>query len=87
MKINVTKKHVDNGKPCACSSCPIALAMQDMGFVVSVGTPTVTLQKVAYSRTNHVVMPREALMFIAGFDMGDKVEPFSFSLSAENFMF
>lgn len=79
MIINVTQKNINNGKPCSSGFCPIALALQDMGF---------TEVDVCYGSTSFKnesgmqLVETSPLMedFFHKFDEGLKVEPFSFQL-------
>lgn len=32
LRINVTQWHIDEGRQCSRNSCPLALALRDMGF-------------------------------------------------------
>lgn len=86
IKIEVTQKHIDNGKSEDCYSCPIALAVSEhlheyveahvmhgsVSFLPITGRDTVTK------------LPFEVRDFINEFDEGGEVEPFSFELFIPN---
>jgi hypothetical protein len=80
MLIEVTQDHIEKGKTRGCFDCPIALAMIDAGlrhpFVMN------TIVSTASSSCD-MDLPQEAVEFIAGFDTGGFVKPFSFELDLE----
>ncbi len=76
--VEVKDTHIKEGVKCACMSCPIALAIIDAtkakAHEVFVGGSYVDL----YGR--HRQLPDAARQFIADFDCGMPVIPFSFEL-------
>ncbi len=77
MKIDVTAEDIKQGVKGSAMSCPIALAVQrKRGYHgATVGYSTCG----AVGRGNWV-LPKVARDFIAGFDNGREVAPFSFNL-------
>lgn len=83
MTIHVTREHIRDGKKADCRCCPIALALE----------PFVTKQDDFYVNRLDVViapwrfrLPKVARNFIRRFDNDMGPKPFSFSMSAENFI-
>lgn len=81
MKIKVTKADIKNGKRKSASSCPIALAVKraTKQKLVVVDEEYIGFGKSSRSYTEYKI-PDKASVFIATFDDGDKVKPFSFAL-------
>lgn len=79
MRIEVTKEDIDLGtrrNPC---ECPVARAIvRAAGERCSVGAYTV-----GFERWRWALLPDDARDFIAAFDFGCSVSPFSFDLSVE----
>lgn len=72
--INVTEKHIKNGLAFEGGSCPVALALIDMGYNKRVGNTLIfNINMIADQ-----FLPRSACRFIRNFDDGKKVKPFSF---------
>ena len=80
MQIEVTQAHIDNGTPWEPGSCPIALAVNDMGYSNS----TVDRRSGEAQDREGVNfawdMPEEASKFTADFDSRKNVEPFIFGV-------
>jgi hypothetical protein len=77
--IKVTKGDIERGIPMNCSRCPIALAANRAGLVdASVSYRVLWTGKDGYSKRSAI--PRSALRFMAAFDKGRPVKPFSFRL-------
>lgn len=78
--VNVTEKHIAQGKPGLPEGCPIALALTDLGMCrVSVGYQTIYANPTAGSRRVSYKFPRKARLFAAYFDGHKPVEPFTFT--------
>jgi len=78
MRISVKQKHIDKGVRESSEFCPIALACKDGGINV----PIVNRMISGYFVNRYICVdvPQKACYFIAAFDKGRKVEPFSFEL-------
>jgi hypothetical protein len=90
MLIHVLQRHIDQGQPTLCRSCPLALAIDELqifpGLIVFVESGINNLlcgwlrfidNKVAVHQFS---LPFEASEFIYKFDSGIPVYPFSFEL-------
>src|SRR5256885_4584440 len=78
MIIEVTAEDIANGKKSSITDCPVALALHRAGF------PTATVG--AWSMMNGEgfdALPEGVSQFIARFDGGEPVEPFSFEVPWE----
>jgi hypothetical protein len=83
MRIEVTQEDIDRGIPFSHTSCPIACAVQRTfgqpcwvythRMAVFTGLPDVS----------RYALSGECVDFIARFDAGKKVEPFSFTVGEE----
>ncbi len=74
----VTQEHIDNGVRDNCFECPVALAiLTTTTEVVDVERSHIAIGERCYP------MPETARRFVAAFDLGEPVEPFSFSLEVE----
>lgn len=74
--INVTQEDIDAGLPIKCIQCPIALAAKRVfGHEVSVAATYIHDIKSGYYD-----LPRAAVDFVAAFDKGRTVTPFSFEV-------
>lgn len=74
MKVNVTRKHIDDGKREQATNCPIALAVKGMGHeIVHVGNTHVTIKDVGI-----YYLSERAKKFIHRFDRGKSVDPATF---------
>lgn len=80
MRIEVTQKDIDRGKPCDDSMCPIALAIKRQ---IRRRVVNVTRSRVNLAHGRIIGLPKEALVFIEWFDDGLPVQPFSFDLPLE----
>ena len=74
--VNVTEENIRNGRRLQGSSCPVALALQDMGFK----EPLVDSRIFWFSKQPNAIikLSRRAQRFIADFDSYRGVAPFSF---------
>ena len=78
MRVRVTKKNILDGKPNSISSCPIALALKQLGKR-NVGVD----YDVAKWSGREATLPAKAQRFIERFDRGDDpltLKPFTFNL-------
>lgn len=83
LTIDVTQADIDAGKRCSLTKCPVALAARravPQAECVTVSTaiqfwPPVQEYQKAY------LMPREVANFIALFDDGKTVQPFTFTIA------
>jgi hypothetical protein len=82
MRIEVTQEDIDNGTKGRCRLCPIALAVRR-----ATGSPdawvddTHIMWGASWGAWDGVAMtPRSAWSFMASFDSGQDVQPFSFEL-------
>ena len=77
MLVHITAKHIANGAVHS-RSCPIALALHDLGFLrASVGMATYSVDG-TYDGTG--LLPAVARVFVRDFVHGKPVEPFSVEL-------
>lgn len=79
--VEVNKKHIKKGKRDNATSCPVALALQDVGFrKVSVHSYGIAFKDFLTHPPSwrYVLAPRSVQRFTKRFDQGKKVEPFSF---------
>lgn len=78
MKINVTKKDIQNGKRCNGIKCPVALAIsRKINKKAEVGSVAI------YISGKPIMMPKKVRDFIGKFDSQNKAKPFSFNLEIE----
>lgn len=81
LTVSVTQKHIDRGRFCNCTCCPIALAIADAlpGADVSVGLHEVIMYTEPW---HHAYLPHEARQFINDFDQGGRgaAKPLTFKL-------
>lgn len=83
MRIEVTQEDIVNGLPGDCFRCAIALALfryTSLHFAVN----EIGLQ---VEGDDIVEFPSSAQQFVIDFDDGVPVQPFTFNLSAECFMY
>lgn len=94
IKINVTQEDINNARRFSCTHCPIALAVQRLGFHdVGVGEDDDRNQVIQSTnliltdgkeevKTIRANLPEEAIDFIVAFDSIDlqTVKPFSFEV-------
>lgn len=79
--IEVTQAHIDNGKPGSYASCPVALAMKEMGCE----EVDVDIGEIEYSfkgKKFYIFTPSEVRDFIKTYDNGGVVFPFNFMPSS-----
>lgn len=76
MVINVTQEHIDRGTKKECSKCPVALALKDAGFP----NAFVGVFSIWPFEMTRLDVSNEVEEFIAAFDCGSIVKPFSFNL-------
>lgn len=84
LKVEVTQQDIEKGEPHFCSSCPISLALtRAFGEPMSIGYGEIWYGGVMDSQSSRVCrqgFSKEVKEFIARFDNGIAVEPFSFEL-------
>ena len=77
MRIEVTQEDIDKGVKENCVKCPVALSLRRLfpgEWEVDVGDDAI------YAGGNWYTPPDEAQEFIAKFDAGEPVAPFSFDV-------
>jgi hypothetical protein len=81
MKVDITQKHIDNGKRFSSFMCPLALALEDAcpGRRFSVGPSTATIFELDGEEQTYRLPPK-AQEFVATFDRQLPVEPLGFEL-------
>lgn len=79
LKITVTQEDIEEGQARSCHRCPVALAMSR-----TIGRELVVYPHYAGTLGMDVVcfFPSEVEQFIADFDEGKPVKPFSFTVKA-----
>lgn len=80
-KIKVTQSNIDDGYEEESGSCPIALAMEDMGL----REPNVTGTEAWFYRNERcyiMKLPSLAKKFVYAFDNFDEVSPFEFEANS-----
>jgi hypothetical protein len=83
VKVEVTKAHIALARELKGTSlsieraCPVARAIADLGYTVDVCTHHV---RFVLGGGNERVMPQNAIDWIARYDAGERVGPFSFEL-------
>lgn len=80
--IEVTDDDIFDGIQSSCHNCPIALAASRINIarIISVNSTSMVVRN-TYSRNgDFIVLPIEAIDFIAAFDTNQEVEPFSFEI-------
>lgn len=81
VEVHVTQADIEAGVRQICTSCPVALAMtRAFGEPVRVGLVQFVLKASQRAFSEHV-LPDEVSNWIARFDLGRTVEPFSFCVS------
>lgn len=84
MKITVTQDHINNGKKVNPASCPIALAVKELGYsFVSVGNTKCHFGQVIDAGYRTFLLPEEAVEFVHAFDYNWPVNPFEFEMTTE----
>lgn len=89
-RIKVEQRHIDNGKPCRASFCPLALAISEAfggdRIAVSFGRVDWVYDEikdgaiVATRVSKSVRLPDVARIWYQDFDIGDEVRPIEFDL-------
>jgi len=84
VRVSVRQEHIDRGKRCSATGCPVALAIRDV-----VGTQNVAVvPNFAYVGTiftgQRFDLPEEVSEFIFEFDTGELVSPFEFDTEQES---
>jgi hypothetical protein len=79
MLIAVTQKNINAGLRANCSECPVALALQDHGFMDAL----VTGSLVAYAGDRPLTLSDDVINRINVFDFYGEMEPFTFELNLE----
>lgn len=86
LKVDVTQKHIDEGVPRSSDSCPIALAIGDMGKKVEVSGRfnknkiwILGSKEDEFSLEYIAEMTKKAIVFTRNFDTARKVYPDSFT--------
>jgi len=75
MKIAVTQAHIDQGENCNAHSCPVALALTELGM------PCVAVSYAGIEiNGNKYPLPESVRDFIETFDSAMAVKPFEFEL-------
>lgn len=83
MQINVTERHIRDGVPNQCVGCPVSLAIEDALGTRCDHSPAVRDIEIVLYRDGgreSVPVPPEVREFIANYDDGLAVGPFSFEL-------
>jgi hypothetical protein len=84
MIIKVTQKHIDEGKPSSCGSCPIALAVLESDNRIMNVQAMLSVIRIDFDGSTPIrviTTPYEAVRFMRKFDWGQEVEPFEFELN------
>lgn len=89
MKVDVTQDHIDNGVPLDCYQCPVASAVEDALGRRAINQEWIRVGGEAIWLVTHDAggrhatpyhIPRSVRRFIARFDAGKPVQPFTFIL-------
>lgn len=83
MKIKVTSEDIEKGTPGDCTRCPVARALKRRGFkYVSVHEERIEFRRTILSEKRQSILSgySKVSMFVAAFDRGDNVAPFTFEL-------
>ena len=85
MIIQVTREHIGHGIPNSGDSCPISLALKEMGYCNAVVTDDNINFFPSEGKNNELKyrnLPYEAADFVANFDQGKvDLEPFTFEIA------
>ena len=84
VKVNVTASCIHWGCKKEGSSCPVARAIRKClpnAWSVDVGDDELAVMSSGYTTWIKVPLPKKAREFIAAFDRGWEVRPFSFTLN------
>ena len=80
IRVKVTRRDIDNGKPRDMDSCPIAKAIHRCRFRKAEVDNSVIHLRGYYSDGDPLPMPETAKRFVKQFDAGKPVKPFAFTL-------
>ena len=78
MKFRVKQSHIRNGCKGSCSSCPIALCIQEQLTVFYVRV----MSSVIVIDDKNIKIPKNVVMFIREFDSGQPVKPIKFTIKS-----
>jgi len=80
--VKVTKRDIENGEPCNCYYCPVALALHCLKGLNGVAVHEGFVEKWSAQKQNFIELslPIRAKRFIKQFDRGNLLKPFSFRL-------
>ena len=79
--IKLEWKHIREGERGDCHTCPVSLAMIEVGFEeVTSGQRTITVRDTGTGELVEYETPPEVARFIINFDSFSKVSPFQFTL-------
>lgn len=82
--VNVTQKHIDEGQRMRCTSCPIALALNEQHPRPGVWSVNGLVAAVRGNSWESYALPLLALDFICSFDVGAPVKPLTLELETAN---
>lgn len=84
MRVKVTQRHIERATKNDCQSCPIAIAIRDLGmlevYVADGGEDEISFLDPKSGKYVDCVISEATREFIDAFDNGEKVKPFSFDL-------
>ena len=80
IKIEVKQRHINHGKRGHCSSCPIALAINNTNCFRDAWISPARFNGWYKNVYSSCKLPRSATRFIRRFDTGKEVKPFNFFL-------
>ena len=80
MLVQVTAEHIKKGALARTDLCPVALALQDMGYVTFVTSTTCRISKDMWEHETCYTLPEKVYHFIHEFDSGNQVTPINFIL-------
>lgn len=87
MRVKITQAMIDAGMPLDSEKCPLSLGIRDaVTSELADGHPVRVMAFVSFAwirigdRRIQVGMPREAAVFVCGFDNGREVYPFEFDI-------
>jgi hypothetical protein len=79
--VNVTQKHINEGRPASADGCPIALALTECGFTEVSVLPNGFFGKYKGQSSESYELPQIVNLFIRDFDDNKAVLPTSFEIS------
>jgi hypothetical protein len=80
IKIDVTDRHIRDGRPGVCARCPVALALVDHPAIraaFAMGPHCLVIHTLD-ATVHYTCPPRSVARFIRRFDVGKSTDPFSF---------